>query len=101
MARPLKLVPLSAIEEKPMRCPYTNTQDDLELMAAVEQEFARSHPAYRWTVFWRYRHLYRVPVHQAVKAVRKSYSSPSAAMMDRVIPHREPQPDAGRYLDCP
>ena len=58
------------------------------LRDAVLSTFDGVHPHYLATIVWRYEELYGVPEREAVKAIRKGYSSPGAAMADKVIKWR-------------
>jgi hypothetical protein len=59
------------------------------LEEAVAHVFPETHPNYQSMVVRRFRQMYAVPEKEAIKAVLKGYSSPSAAMSARVIKRRD------------
>jgi hypothetical protein len=60
------------------------TSDHANLAKVVRRSFPKSHQDYIRTICWRYLDRYRMPLKEAKRCVRLGYSSPSAAMLDRI-----------------
>jgi hypothetical protein len=85
-----ELISLATVESRPKA--HKTTPDHLTLARAVRRQFHKPHPDYVATICWRYLELYRMPLSEALHCVRLGYSSPSAAMVDRVTKHRDQHP---------
>lgn len=66
----------------------------MSIEEAIDKAFPDAHPHYKKMIYWRYDCVYLVPEEEAVKAILKGYSSPSAAMASHVIKRRPSNPKA-------